>query len=96
MEGGWFHTLGLSYDLPIPALIPDQKEQSLSFSWDITYNDGALGSNPGWSHITVGVSTQFEWKEVYFIPAVRYQWSLEETVDPEDEFYATFSVGYKF
>jgi hypothetical protein len=72
------------------------EEKVVSFSWDITYNSGVYGSKSGWSHTTVGVSTAFEWERFYFIPALHYQWSFEETVNDEDEFYMTLSLGPLF
>ncbi len=96
LDNGWFHLFGLAYDIPFPALIPEQEEQYLSLSWDITYNDGVYGSKSSWSHSTYNVSTTFEWKQLYFTPAVGYQWSYEDTVNEEDEWFFTMSLGYYF
>ena len=96
IDNGWFQVLGLSYDLPFRPLLPEQEEQFLSLEWDLTYNDGVYGSDSNWSHSTIRVSTTFEWKGFYFTPAANYQWSFEDTVNDEDEFYASFSIGYSF
>jgi len=93
---GCFHIFGLGYDLPIPTLIPEQEEQFLSLTSDLTYNDGAYDADPGWSHSTVGISTAFEWKGFTLTPSVNYQWSFEDTVNDEDEFWAGISLGYGF
>ncbi len=96
VDNGWFQTFGLSYSFAIPALIPTQESQAIDLSWDITYNDGVFGSDSGWSHSTLGISTTFEWRNLYFTPAVNYQSSFEDSVNDEDELYALFSVGIAF
>ncbi len=93
---GFYHTFGLSYDIPIPALIPEQEEQAISLMWDITYNDGPFDTDSDWSYSTVGASTTFEWNNIYFTPGVYYQIELNDMVNDEDDFYAMFSVGYAF
>ena len=62
----------------------------------MTYTDGAFGTKPSWSHSTLGVSTTFEWKGIYLTPALYYQFSFEDSVNPEDDLYMTVSVGYTF
>ncbi len=96
VDNGWFHYLGLGYDVPIPTLLPDQEEQALSLSGQVVYNDGAYGSSSAWSHATAGVSTTFEWKQMYVTPAIHYQFSFEDSVNPDDEFCALISVGWSF
>ncbi len=96
VDKGWIHTVGLSYDIPVPELIPGQEEQFLSLGCNISYNDGVFGSAAGWSHSTANISTTFEWKGFSFTPIFYYQWSLEETVNEEDEFYTSFSLDYYF
>ncbi|MBI1389756.1 MAG: hypothetical protein GC154_15060 [bacterium] len=96
IDDGWFHDFTLSYDVPIPALISTQEEQALTLSAGVTYNDGAFGSGAGFSHAQFGVETTFEWNAFYLTPAVYYQWSWEDSVNDEDELFATISVGYDF
>lgn len=99
LDSGWINTFGLTYGIPITAWIPDQEEQSINLLWDISYNDGALGSYSAWSHSTVGVSTSLEWKGFYFTPFLNYQWSFDEgekSVNRDDEIYGGVSVGYSF
>ncbi len=93
---GWFHIFSLSYDLPITPLLKNQGEQAMSLWADLTYNDGAYDSEPSWSHSTVGVCTSFEWQSFTLTPAVNYQWSFEDTVNEEDEFWASLSLTYSF
>lgn len=96
VDNGWIHTFGLAYDIPIPALIPDQEEAAISLGWEISYNDGMFESDSGWSHSQAAISTTFEWKGFTLTPAVFYQWSFEDTVNPEDEFFASVSLNYAF
>ena len=97
LKDGFFHEFGLDYAIPIPALIPDQKEQAISLGWQVTYEDDVyVGVKSGFSHTTASISTTFEWKGFYFTPAVKYQWSLEDTMNPENELYGLFSIGYSF
>jgi len=95
-DNGWIHTFGLSYDIPVPVLIPEQEDQSLSLSWSLSYNDGVFGSNSDWSHSTAALSTVSEWKGISFTPIIYYQWSFEETVNEDNEFYTSFSFDYYF
>lgn len=96
LDEGWIHKIGLDYDIFFPALITDQEEQALSLSWEIKYNEGILGSDPDWSHTTFGLSTSFEWWGFSFTPSINYQLSFEDTVNKEDELYASFSLSYSF
>ncbi|MDX9753203.1 MAG: hypothetical protein RBU29_04530 [bacterium] len=98
IDDGFFQTFSLSYSIPFQALIPEQEEQSLDLFVDVTYDDGALGAQSGWSYSTIGASTTFEYKGFYFTPAIAYQYELDSGVSPaiEDDFYATFSIGYTF
>jgi hypothetical protein len=93
-EEGWFHIAGLTYDIPFPPLLPDQEEQALSISADLTYNDGVFDSDSGFSHATTGVSTNFEWRRFTLSPSVNYQWSFEDSVNEEDEFWVGVSLSY--
>ncbi len=95
-DEGWFHDFGLSYSYPLPEIPVTQEEQSLDLEWVTTYNDGAFGTDAGFSHTTVSVSTTWEWRTLYFSPLLAYQWSFEDTVNDEDEFYALISTGISF
>ncbi len=96
IDNGWFQTFSLNYDFPIPTIIPDQEEQALTLYSDLTYNDGAFETDSGWSHATVGISTTFEWKKLYFTPALYYQFTFEDSVNTEDDLYTLLSVGFSF
>ncbi|MBD3268171.1 hypothetical protein GF373_16020 [bacterium] len=93
---GFYNTFGLSYSLPIKPFLKDQEEQSLDFMFDITHDDGVYGAQSDWSYSTIGVSTTYDYKGFYFTPGINYQFNLNDIVNTEDDFYATFSVGYAF
>jgi len=94
---GFFHEFGLEYGIPIPELFPELEEQFLTLGWQITYEDGVYaGVDSGFTHTALSLSTSFQWKGFYFTPTLLYQWSMEDAVNPEDEFCARFSVGYRF
>ncbi len=91
--GGFAHIFGFSYDVQLPQL-----KEALTFSWDITYNDGQ-GSDfdHDWSHMTWAVSASFD--DVLgatLKPALYYQTSMERSVNEEDEFWIGISYGFDF
>ena len=73
-------------------------EQVLSLTTNLVYNDGYGGATVAheWSHATFGVSTQIPVGELTFTPALYYQASMEDSVNPEDEFWASFGLSYSF
>ncbi len=99
---GWVHIFGLSYDWKLPGLTPDTPEQVVSFSAAAVYNDGFTDNAAGtvdhdWSHALFGISTSFELAEnVHLTPAVYYQSSWEDSVNPEDELVFSIGASYKF
>ncbi len=88
---GFYHSLGLGSDLPIPGT-----DLALSLSADINYNDGMFGADHDWSHATLGVSTGFAVGSVSISPFLNYQISMEDTVNPEDELFGGLSVSFAF
>ncbi len=106
--GGWIHQFGLDYDLTLGEILPNNPEQILTFSWDITYNDGAGGrsTNPvvppsdvdhDWSHMTWGVSTEITCPLGGKLrPGVYYQTSMDDSVNDEDEFWTGVSYTISF
>ncbi|MGC9328002.1 MAG: hypothetical protein ACP5I1_10240 [Candidatus Hinthialibacter sp.] len=96
VDNGWLFKFDLSYDLPIPALISDQDKQTLNFNCNVMYNDGIFGSDSAWSHSGLGIETTFEWRGLYFTPSLHYQFSFDDTINPEDEFFSAFTIGYSF
>jgi len=97
---GWLHILGLSYDLPVEGLLPDTPEQILHLSAALVYNDGVSIDVPvdrDWSHAVFGVTTGFDLgNDCTFTPGLYYQSSMENTVNPSDEFWCSLGVSYAF
>lgn len=84
---GGVHELGLAYALPVAG------KQTLDLSSTLNYHDGVFDVEPGWSHATASLSTTFRAAGVRISPGVNYQWSFEDTVNEEDEFWAQLSVA---
>ena len=94
---GWIHVIGLDYDIPT-------EEIPLHFSWDLTYN-GSAGA-PGlakrasvdhdWSHMTWGLSSPMACGNGTLTPAIYYQTSMEDTVNPTDEFWTGITYSFAF
>lgn len=99
---GWVHIFGLAYDWKLPGLTPDTPEQVISLSAAAVYNDGFTDNAAGtvdhdWSHALFGVSTSLELAEnVHLTPAVYYQSSWEDSVNPEDEIVFSIGASCKF
>ena len=89
---GAIHVVGLSYALAVDGL-----EQPLDLGFDATFNDGA-GAGGGvvdhdWSHITWSIGTSMQVGDGVLTPTINYQTSMEDTVNPEDEFYTGISYS---
>ena len=100
---GWIHIFGLSYDLKVAGLSTNTPEQVFTFSAAAVYNDGftdgVLGTavDHDWSHALFGASTSLELAEnVHLTPAVYYQSSWEDSVNPEDEIVVSIGASWKF
>ena len=91
---GWLHRFGVGYDLKVKQL-PKNVFHLTAHAW---YRDGMGGSDKDhdWSHATFGVSTEIELaRKMSFVPALFYQSSWDESVNPNDEIYCEFSLRYK-
>jgi len=97
-EAGFLHVFGMNYSLPVEGFLPDNPEQVFDMSWNIIYNDGTYGSEKDhdWSHMLWGISTSIDLPYGSLTPAVYYQTSMEDSVNPEDEFWCGLSYGFKF
>ncbi|MCH2155011.1 MAG: hypothetical protein MK080_03310 [Opitutales bacterium] len=68
----------------------------IGFFADIAYRDGLGGIN-AWTHVTVGLDTQFEIIEsLSLASAVYHQFSLSDELTDEDVTYAVVSLKYDF
>ncbi len=103
-NGGWFHILGIGYDMSTAGLTAEIPEQIVHLSADLVYNDGAApGTVNGslvdhdWSHIVVGASTGFDLgSDLTLTPALYYQVSMDDSVNDEDEVWAALKLAYAF
>ncbi|MHC4124275.1 MAG: hypothetical protein ACYSSI_11925 [Planctomycetota bacterium] len=105
-QGGWAHIFGLGYDLTIPGILPQTDEQVLNLSAALVYNDGIGPGCNGkggktvdhdWSHAIFGISTKLDInKNLFFIPALYYQSSWDNSVNTSDEFYTILTIAYNF
>ena len=90
---GFVHIVGFDYNFKV-------SEQPLTFSANAIYNDGTYGENVDhdWSHIVWGLSTSFKCPATggKFIPAIYYQTSMDDSVNPNDEFWTTLSYKINF
>ena len=86
----------LNYNLPAPSVIPGSKNQFINLAGSINYHTGAFGVEPGWSHATAQLATPFEIATFIITPSVNYQWSFEDTVDPNNDFWVMISLAKNF
>jgi len=95
---GFIHVFGLAYDLTAPDFWAAGKNQTFRLSGDITYNDGFFSSaiEHGWSHATLGISTDFKKGNLTITPSLNYQISMEDSVNNEEEVWCELNVTYRF
>lgn len=99
---GMFHLGMLDYAFTVPGLLtPD--DQIVKLHAELVYNGGVspLGANvkSGFSDAVLGASTDFVFgaaRNIVLTPAVYYQFSFEDTVNTEDEFWASVSLKFAF
>lgn len=92
LEDGSLHELAMTAVVPLECL----DGQSLSIKAAANYHTGVLGVEEGWSHYTLQADTTFLWKGLFTKPGLNYQWSKEDTVNPDDEFWLSLSVTKLF
>jgi uncharacterized protein (TIGR02001 family) len=92
-NGGFAHVFGLNYDLAVAEL-----PNPLDLGFQLVYNDGCGDQtvDHDWSHIVWSVKTSFDCGAGRLSPGVYYQTSMEDTVNPEDEFWCGISYGFSF
>ncbi|HUT45358.1 MAG TPA: hypothetical protein VMX36_03695, partial [Sedimentisphaerales bacterium] len=98
---GFAHIFMLDYPLTVGSILPDTPEQVLNLHTELVYNDGVgPGGNvvdSDWSNVVFGVSTGIDLSdELVLTPGVYHQISMDDTVNNEDETWATLSMTYKF
>lgn len=100
-NGGWGHIFGLGYDLKLPQI----PEQPLHLSAELVYNDGfapgtcRTGSSVDhdWSDAVLGISTNVGLaNNLTFTPGFYYQISMDDSVNENDQVWASLGMKYKF
>jgi len=93
-QRAWWVKLGME----VKTLLPVRKDQELTMYAETFHNDGAatMETDSGFSHIATGAKTSFDIAGFSLTPGINYQWTLEETVNPENEFWFTISIGRSF
>jgi len=105
-NSGWAHIFGLDYGMEVTCPLTDT-ERIIDLSAKAVYNDGVApgimtGGSSGsvehdWSHAVFGASTDFVIAEnMIFTPGFYYQSSWEDTVNTEDEWWASMNLNYRF
>lgn len=98
---GWAHIFMLDYPLTVGGILPDTPEQVLNLHAELIYNDGVdprgIGVDHDWSNAVFGVSTGIGITEdIVLTPGVFHQVSIDDSVNNEEETWATLSLTYKF
>ena len=94
---GWFHILGLSYDLPVPCIFAPDTTRTLNFYTNLIFNDGAFAADHDWSALIFGVSSSgVNLGPVNIQPSIHYQFSLDDSVNHDNELWAGISLYYSF
>jgi hypothetical protein len=93
-SGGWIHILGLDYEFWLFGV--GVEKQVACLSAELVYNDGMLGADHNWSDAVFGVGTTWREGPLTVKPELKYQISLEDTVNDEDELWGGVSVSYRF
>ncbi|MFH1370893.1 MAG: hypothetical protein ABII09_06370 [Planctomycetota bacterium] len=93
-SGGWIHILGMDYEFWLFGA--GAERQLVCLSAEAVYNDGMLGAENAWSDLVFGIGTTWRDGPWTVRPEFKYQVSLEDTVNNEDEYWGGMSVSYKF
>jgi len=94
--GGSIFALGFAYDFTL-----DQApELPMTFGWDIVYNDGAVLNtvDHDWTHMVWSLSTSMKcpMTGATIKPAVYFQNSMDDSVNTQDELWASLSYSFAF
>lgn len=97
---GWAHIFMLDYGLNMACPMTGDS-RVINLHSEFIYNDG-VGPNGAnvdhdWSNAVLGASTDFEVADnICFTPGIFYQSSWDDSVNPESEFWASFTAALKF
>jgi len=108
---GFMHMFMMDYTFAVPGVTPDVPEQVFKLHSEIVYNDGvspvpttvagvanvAANVDHDWSHAVVGISTEVDLGYgMSMTPGLYYQYSMEDSVNIEDETWFTIGARYSF
>lgn len=100
-SSGFAHIFILDYKIPYNDPFTGG-EQNLTLHSEFVYNDGVC-PHPGsdvdndWSNAVFSATTTYDLGNSLFLtPGISYQSSWEDTVNNEDELWASLSLTYKF
>ena len=97
---GFAHIVMLDYGLPVTCPFTGDM-RILNLHSEFVYNDGVspIGTNvdQDWSNAVFGISTVFDLgNNLSLTPGFYYQDSWDDSVNTEDEYWASVNMAYKF
>ena len=90
-KSGLEQELSAEYALGIAGIEQDIHQKIL-----LGYHHGAFNVDSGFSHFIYSSWVNFKIKEMNLKPQFNYQWSFEDTVNPEDELWLGLTTGFQF
>jgi hypothetical protein len=93
-SSGWIHILGLDYEFWVFGI--GAEKQIAFLSAEVVYNDGMLVDTHAWSDAVFGIGTTLRDGRWTVRPEFKYQVSLEDTVNAENECWGGLSISYQF
>ncbi len=97
---GWMVDYGVSHFCPFkPISLCGLKPLGILVKGDLWYNGGAWAPRqaPGWSHATfTGAIPIALTDKLNLTPTINYQYSIEDRVDPDNEWYTAVALQYKW
>jgi hypothetical protein len=98
---GTIYLAGFSYDFNAEQIAClNIGDLPLTFGWDIVYNDGTGGPavDSDWSHMVWSLKTSIDcpMSGAKIVPAIYFQNSFDDSVNTEDELWASLSYRFNF
>lgn len=94
--GGFQQELLFEYYRAHKILIPGATYQYAGATANLVYHHGAFGVEPGISHSVASLVGGVYALKSIFVLTLNHQWTFEETVNPENEFWSAISFIKKF
>ena len=99
---GFAHIFMMDYQFQLPGYTADIPELPVRLHSELVYNDGVDprgigGVDHDWSNWVIGAATDLDLGyNITLIPAVNYQISMDKSVNPDNETWATISAKWAF